>query len=245
MRPGWPPPESFPARGVAAPNGMPSPCWLYSVSGPSGEPLLVAQLDPREVQDTVLHRRRDLLAASGTLALVERGHDAKAKMQARSAVAHLGTGHEGRTVVEAGGRCRSAGALGHVFVDLAVLVLAGAKSLDRCEDDARVDFLDSLPGKAHAVKRSGCEVLDHHVTDLDESGQDLPAGLVLRVELDRTLVVVEHREIQAVGSGHVHQLLPGRVAHARTLDLDHVRPEPCKKLGAGRAGLDMGEVQNP
>src|SRR6266850_1208559 len=34
MRPGWPPPESLPARGTASPNGMPSPYWLYSVSGP-------------------------------------------------------------------------------------------------------------------------------------------------------------------------------------------------------------------
>jgi hypothetical protein len=44
---------------------MPSPNWLYSLSGPCGEALLVAQLDARQVEHAVLHRGGDLLALAG------------------------------------------------------------------------------------------------------------------------------------------------------------------------------------
>ena len=56
--------------------------------------------------------------------------------------------------------------------------------------------------------------------------------------------MVEHREIEAVGVRHVAELAARDVADAGPLDLDHIGAEPGEKLRAGRAGLDMGEVED-
>ena len=56
--------------------------------------------------------------------------------------------------------------------------------------------------------------------------------------------MVQHREIQAVDTFDILQLTAGDVAHAGTLDFDHVGTEPRQQLRAGRAGLDMGKVED-
>ena len=66
----------------------------------------------------------------------------------------------------------------------------------------------------------------------------------LGVDRHRALVVVEHREVQAVDIGDVAQLSPRRIALARSLDLDHVGAEPGQQLRAGRARLHMREVED-
>src|SRR3978361_1551602 len=96
-----------------------------------GETLLVAQLDARKIQDAVLHRGGDLLALAGNGALIERGDDAERQMQAGAAVADLRAGDQRQAVAEAGGRGRTAGALGDVLVDLAVFIRSGTEALDR------------------------------------------------------------------------------------------------------------------
>src|SRR6202041_2587677 len=78
----------------------------------------------------------------------------------------------------------------------------------------------------------------------DQRGQDFLALGVLGVERDRALVVVEHGEIQAVRVRDVLQLTAGDVANARTLHLDHVGAEPGQQLRAGRARLNVGEIEN-
>ena len=96
-------------------------------------------------------------------------------MQAGAAVADLRAGDQRRTVAEAGGRGRAAGALRDVLVDLAVLVGAGAEALDRGDDHARVELVDVLPGQPHAVERAGREILHQHVAVLDQPLEDLLA----------------------------------------------------------------------
>ena len=209
-----------------------------------GEPLLVAQLDAAEVEHAVLHRGQHALAAAGALALVERAHDAERQMQAGAGVADLRAGHQRNAVVEAGGRGGAAGALRHVLVDLAVLVGARAEALDRGHDHARVERMDVLPGQPHAVERARREVLDQHVAGLHQALQHLHAFLALGVERDRSLVVVEHGEVEAVGVRHVLQLAARDVAAARPLDLDDVGAEPRQQLGAGRARLHVREVED-
>ena len=208
------------------------------------EALLVAQLHAAQVEHGVLHRRQHLLAAAGRVALVERGDDAQRQVQPGARVADLRAGDERRAVVEARRRRRAAGALGDVLVDLAVGVLAGAEALHRRDDHARVERVDVLPGEAHAVQRAGGEILDEDVTRLDEPVDDLLALRVLRVDGDRALVVIQHREVEAVGVGHVAQLAARRVTLARLLDLDHVGAEPGQQLRAGRTGLHVGEVED-
>src|SRR5262249_39122868 len=60
----------------------------------------------------------------------------------------------------------------------------------------------------------------------------------------RALVPVEHGEVQAVGALHVAQLPAGDVANAGPLNLDAVSAHVTKQLRAGRARLDVGEIED-
>ena len=208
------------------------------------EPLLIAQLDAREVEHAVLHGAEHLLAAAGARTLEQRGDDAQRQMQAGARIADLRAGDERRAVTETGGRGRAAGALRDVLVDLAVLVRAGAKALHRRDDHTRVGLVDVIPGQPHAVERAGGEVLNQHVAALDQLVEHALALRVLRIDRDRALVVVEHGEVERVRVRHVAQLAARDVANAGALDLDHVGAEPGKQLRAGRARLHMREVED-
>src|SRR5207249_2320407 len=94
-----------------------------------GEALLVAQFYAREVEHAVLHRRSDLLATASRRALVKRGDDAQCQMQPGAAVADLRAGHQRQAIAKSGGRCRAAGALGDVLIDLAILIGTGTEPL--------------------------------------------------------------------------------------------------------------------
>src|SRR5207302_3012298 len=67
------------------------------------EALLVAQLDPAQVEDAVLHRHRNLLAPAGLLPIEQRGQDADREMHAGVAVAER-RGADGRRAIPEPGR---------------------------------------------------------------------------------------------------------------------------------------------
>src|SRR5262249_56590229 len=64
------------------------------------------------------------------------------------------------------------------------------------------------------------------------------------VDGDGTLVVIQHREIEAVHLGDILQLPARDVTDARALYLDHVGAEPGQQLRARRARLDVREVED-
>ncbi len=165
-------------------------------------------------------------------------------MQAGARVADLRAGHQGRAVVESGRRRRSARALRDVLINLAVFVGSRTETLDRRDDHARIELLDPLPRKSHPVERAGREILHQHVALLHQRLQDLLALGILGVDGDRALVVVEHREIEAVDVGYVAQLAARDVSLARALDLDDVGAQPCQELRARRTRLHVGEIEN-
>ena len=165
-------------------------------------------------------------------------------MQAGAAIADLRAGDERRPLAEAGRRGGAAGALRDVLVDLAVLVGTGAEALDRGDDHARVELVDMLPGKAHAVERARREILDQHVALLDQPVEDFLALGMLGIDRDRALAAVEHGEIEAVLPLHVAQLAARDVADAGPLHLDHVGAHIGEKLRAGRSRLHVGEVED-
>ena len=208
------------------------------------EPLLVAQLDARKIEHAVLHGAQHLLAAAGAHALIERADDAPGEMQAGAGVADLRTGHQRRSLAEAGGRSGAARALRDVLVDLAVLVGAGAEALDRRDDHARVGLVDVLPGQPHAVERAGREILHQHVAMLDQPLEDFLALGMLRVDRDRALVAIEHREVERVLALYVTELTSCDVADAGPLDLDAVGAHVAEELRAGRARLHVREVED-
>jgi hypothetical protein len=210
--------------------------------------LLVTHLHAAQVEHGVLHGHGDLLALAGLLAADDGRQDTDGQVHAGVAVTQGGSGDGGLRVLAlppAGGRGGAAGALGHVFVDLQVfVVVAVAEALDRSQDHAGVELLDVLPGETHAVQGAGAEVLDHDVGLLDQLLEHFLALGRLGVQGQRTLVAVEHREVERVGIGDVTQLAAGDVAGARTLDLDHVSAEPGQQLGAGGTGLHVREVDD-
>ena len=79
---------------------------------------------------------------------------------------------------------------------------------------------------------------------LDEFVEYALALRMLRVDRDRTLVVIEHGEVERIRALHVDQLAARDVADTGTLHLDDVRAEPRQQLRAGRAGLDVREIEN-
>ena len=93
----------------------------------------------------------------------------------------------------------------------------------------------SAPGAKFSTSTSQC------LTSV--SSTFLPFG-VLGVERDRALVVVQHREVEAVHVRDVAQLAARDVAGARALDLDHVGAEPGEQLRARRPRLHVREVQD-
>ena len=141
---------------------------------PGREPLLITQLDPAKIDDAVLHRGLNPLAAPSPLALEERRDDAERQMQAGSAVPDLSARHHRHAVEVTGRRRRPAGTLRDVLVDLAVLVLARAEALDGGHDHARVEFLDPLPAEAHPVERARAKVLDQGVGRLRQAADEEP-----------------------------------------------------------------------
>src|SRR5689334_25224184 len=80
-----------------------------------------------------------------------------------------------RSVAEAGGRGGPASALRHILVDLAVLVGTRPEALDRGIDHPRIEFLDALPGEAHAVERPRRKILHQHAAGPDQAFQHLLA----------------------------------------------------------------------
>src|SRR3569623_975362 len=130
-------------------------------------------------------------------------------MQTGAAVADLSAGHKRKAVTEARGRSRTAGALRDVFVNLAVLERTRAEAHEGRNDQLRVDLLDVLPGETHAIEHAGDEVFNLDVAALLVCGQDLVALRVLCFECVRTLVVVEHRELEAVRIRNMLELTAG------------------------------------
>src|SRR5262245_9563992 len=176
--------------------------------------------------------------------MIKSRDDAKRQMQAGTSIADLRTRDERRAVAEASGGSRAARALRDVLVDLAVLVGSGAEALDGGIDHARVELLDALPCEPHAVERARGKVREQYIAPLHQALEDLHALAVLAVDGDGALVVVQHREIEAVHLGDVLQLPARDIADARTLHFDHVGAKPGQQLRARRARLDVREVED-
>src|SRR5262249_1916436 len=146
------------------------------------EPLLIAQLDAREIEHPVLHGAQHALAAAGADALIQRAGDAEGQMQTGAAVADLRAGDQRRPFAEAGSGGGAARALRNVLIDLAVLVRPRAKAFHRGHDHARIGLLDVLPGEPHTIERTGREILDQHVAVLDQTIEDFLAPGVLGID---------------------------------------------------------------
>src|SRR5665811_2178015 len=159
-------------------------------------------------------------------------------MQTRTAVADLRSSDQRRAIVKTGGRRRTTSALRDVLVNLAVLVRPRAKTLDRRHYHARIQLLDTFPGEAHAIQRTGGEILDQYIALLDQRIENFLALRILGIKRDRTLVVVQHGEVQTVHIGDVAQLAACGIAFAGAFNFYDVRTHPSQKLGTRRPRLN-------
>ncbi len=197
------------------------------------QPLLVAHLDPAQIEHRIGHRHLDALALAAAFAVEQRGQDAD-----------LGAGHGRRPLFPAGRAGRPAHALRDILIGLEVGIAPRPEALDRGVDHPRVQLLEARPGKALAVEHAGPEILDHDVRAADQLFEHLLAAGRLQIDRDAALVGVQHREIEAVGPLHILQLAAGDVTAAGHLDLDHIGAHPGQQLGRCRRRLDMAQIEN-
>ncbi len=202
------------------------------------------QRRPQEVEHRVLHRHLDRLPAPGAEPLDVGGEDRHAEMHAGAAVTERDSGLERRRLGRAGHREDAArGLADHVEALVVRPRPPRAEPLDGRVDDVRLDRLHRVVGEAEFLEHPVRVVLRDDVGARDQPSQHLAAALLLEVERDRTLVGVEHQEVDRVRVGTFRDhAAPGLAA--RRLDLDHVGAEPGEKLGAGSARLPLREVHD-
>ena len=206
---------------------------------------MVAQADPDQVDDRVLHRHLDMLAAPGLMALLQRRENADRHVHPGAAVADRRQ-HNGRRVFrEAGHRHRAAHRLRHRLVALEMRVGAvAAEALDRRVDQPRVEVAQHVPAEPQPLHRAGAEIFEQHVRLFDDFLEQPLSVVGLQVERQAALVGVEQQEEQAVGAGLFEMHGARDIARFRLFELDHVGAEKGQDLGAGRPRLVVRHVDD-
>ena len=106
--------------------------------------------------------------------------------------------------------------------------------------EARVSLLQELEAQPESVEHAGPEVLDEHVSAVDQLQQYLAIRLVLEVERDGLLVAVGREEVRrlpvVLRPDERRPPATGVVAVSLRLDLDHAgaRGRPASSWRAGR-----------
>ena len=120
----------------------------------------------------------------------------------------------------------------------------GSERRERAGHQARMRAPQLLETEPEPLHQARSEILDDDVRALDQPADERRS--VRRREVGRhgPLVAVEREEVGGVVSGERRSPMPGVVAFAGALDLDHVRAEVCKEQGAERTGQDAGEIDD-
>ena len=121
---------------------------------------------------------------------------------------------------------------------------APVEAFQRSHDQLRVDLVDLVPAEAELLHVARADVLDKDVGVFEQIGQDLLAFRILHIQRDRLLVGVELQEVQRIGAVDIIHLVTGRVAALDLLELDDFCAQPSQHLGARRAGLHLGPVDD-
>src|SRR5271169_881848 len=120
-------------------------------------------------------------------------------MHAGVAVAERRSADRRRTIPKAGRRGAAARALRDVVINTDILIRgAWAEALHRPENDPWVELLNALPAEPHPIHCAGPEVLDQHICLADQLLRDLLSFGRLGVQLQRSLVAIELREVERI-----------------------------------------------
>ncbi len=193
----------------------------------------------------VLHRQLQPPSLAGAVALVQGAEDRRRHQHAGAGVAKGEAGLDRRAVGLAGDADRAAGGLrDHVEGEALLMRAARSEALDLAIDDARVDLLDRVVVEAEALDRARRHVLGDDVGLFDHVLDDLEPLRRFQIDRQRLLVDVELVEVPRVVVGLAGAQPAAGIAAARVLDLDHLGAEPGQHLGAGRARLELGEIDD-
>ena len=144
---------------------------------------------------------------------------------------------------DAAGRLRD-----HVEGEVVLVGSAGAKALHLRVDDARIDGVHHVVAEPQPLNGAGREILHHDIGAFRHVLDEIEPTLGFEVDGDGFLVGVEQQEIPGVlalaRAGLPAQQGAARFAALRVFHLDDLGAEPGECLGAGWAGLELGQVQN-
>src|SRR5271165_3669177 len=198
------------------------------------------------IDHAVLHRTPNELTLAGELALIESGEDADRSVEAGAGVADRRPGFDRAPVGLAGDRHGPAGRLrDHVESEVILVGAVVSEALDRDIDDARVDFAHHVVAKAEPFDDAGGEILGKDIGLFDQPAQNGAPLVGLQIGGDAALVGVEQHEVLGIDALFVGRRAAALLAPGRLLDLDHLGAEPCQGQGAGRPGLELGQVDYP
>src|SRR5207245_3366454 len=180
-----------------------------ALAGLSGA-LMIAQADADQVDHRVLHRDLDLLALTGEVPLHQRGENADHAVHAGARISY-GRPHVGRRIV---GKAGDAHRAAHRLRDRLVALVVGvwpvrAEALDARVDQPRVELLDRLVSEAQTLEHTWTEILEQHVTGLQEGAEHVLGARILEIQGEASLVRVEGQIEEAVRVGPIREHLPG------------------------------------
>src|SRR2546428_3878376 len=141
------------------------------------EALVIAQADPDEIDDRVLHGDLDLLAFAGRVALHERGEDPDHAVHPGARVSDGRPDVGRRAVREAGDAHRPAHRLRDRLLPLVVTVRpVRPEPLDARVHEARIELPDFAMAEAQTLEHAGAEVLQEHIGGPAPTNQHNPAA---------------------------------------------------------------------
>src|SRR5260221_2873906 len=186
----------------------------------------------------------DSVAGAGSAAPDQRRANAERAVEPCYEVADRRAGAHGLVARLAGDAHEAAHRLGDEVEGGAVAVgAAGTEAGDVAIDEIGLELFQPRRPKPHLFEDSRPVVLDQHVALGDKPCQDVAAFARAQVEGDRALVAVIGGEIpaQPIADG---ALVAHRVALARRLYLDDVRPHIGEHHRAERTRENAGEVEH-
>src|SRR5205814_1794959 len=222
---------------------------IVSNTAPAGTPIAInfsiaSRLSCFEVHSPMMPSSSSLFCTR-TSPVAKRGASIKSSRPVSFMRRVQVSGLDRRLVGPAGDANRAAGSLRDHVEGKPLLVRAAAgKTLDAAIEDARVDLLHRLVVEPQAFDRAGRHVLRRNVGLFQQLLDDFQSFWGFQIDRDRFFVGVELAKIPGIVIGLAGAQAAAGIAAAGVLDLDDFGAKPRQNLGAGRACLELREIDD-
>jgi hypothetical protein len=186
-------------------------------------------------------------AAAGRVALIECAQNADRQQHAGSGIAQGGPGLARPPIALAGDRHRAAAGLrDHVEGEIVLVGAAFAEPLHLGIDEARVEVVQHRPAEPQSLDRPWSKVFDENIGPARHLFDEREPAFGFQIYCNRFLIGVVNHEVISIGARpRPAAEYPSGLAAFRVFDLDDLGAEPSERLGAGRPGLELREIENP